>query len=518
MIKNWLEMTKNYKLKYKKDKSHKAFEDIDFNLLRKTSERFDGGENAIDDITWRDLEMHKVFSKINKTYTLPGEELLFHWMKTPTQNTQDYLKRQEKLKTVEAYGKALEKDLDDVGNFEYDYRGLLLETEVEKKKDQKPKLIYSSLILMILLFKMTSASIFIFGACLSILAIILFHYVYTANHKHKIESFGYMVKVTSFYAKNKSLIKTLYSDVYNLEKLDDFVKEMGKFKNAFNELDGMNPIKDIGVVLSMTTYRRCIAVEKILSQNKIEMLSIADLLGEIDLCQAVNHYRNEKNFSQPVLLDDMKSLSLKGSYNILIENCIPNDIEIKNSIVITGSNMGGKSSFLRQVGSSIVLSQALCFSPSSKHLGGFFNVISSISLNDDIESGKSYFMKEAEAIKRMLDKGSKHENTLMLIDEIFKGTNPIERLSASVEILNRLALNHKVMVTTHDIGILQDLVNYEFYHFEHDISKSKMSFDYKIKKGVTEVRNAVKLMEYIKYPEEVIKSINDRILKMNAFV
>lgn len=91
-------------------------------------------------------------------------------------------------------------------------------------------------------------------------------------------------------------------------------------------------------------------------------------------------------------------------------------------------------------------------------------------------------------------------------------------MAASVEILNRLAKDNLVIVTTHDIGILPDLINFEFYHFEPKITKSSMTFDYKIKKGITEVRNAVKLMEYIEYPEDLIKSINQKIIDMNAIV
>jgi len=518
MLKNWLETMLTYKMKYKKDQNNKDYEDINFNLLKCVTDRFELNDGYIDDITWNDLEMNKVFTKLNGTYTLCGEELLYYWMKTPTQNSHDFLKRQEKLNYAKSYDDSLKTDLDTVGTYDYDYRNVVLNNKPEVTRDKKPFIIYSSLFLMILLYSLSGLSVFLFGVCFSVLAIILFHYVYTLNNKYKLNSFAYIVKIASFYVKNSSLIKSVYSEEYNLNKLESVVEQIIKFDDAFNQLEGLNPLKDIGIVLTLSTYIKCIRMEKIVCQNKNEILNIADILGEIDLSQAIDKYKNNNHTSQPVLSDDLETLELEDAYNILIEGCVRNNVEIKNSIVITGSNMGGKSSFLRQVGISIMLSQSLCFSLSTKHTGGFFTVMSSISLNDDIESGKSYFMKEAEAIQRMLDQDVGKQNTLMLIDEMFKGTNPIERLAASVEILNRLSAHYKVIVTTHDIGILSDLNNFEFYHFEHNISKEKMEFDYKIKLGITEVRNAVKLMEYIEYPKELINSINDRILRMNSIV
>ncbi|MBI9011606.1 MAG: hypothetical protein JEZ08_05190 [Clostridiales bacterium] len=508
---------RNYKIKYKENRKTKEFEDVNFFLLKKVSDRFKYDQGSIDDMTWSDLEMNKVFAKLNNTYTLAGEEVLYYWLKTPTLNEKDYDKRKVKLNKIKSNKESFLTGLEKVGSFDSDYRAVIKKIESKQTIDKKPVFFIGSLMLMIFLFWQTQSSLFLFGACISILTIILYHYFHIARNKSALSSFDYIVRMTVFFKKNITLIKDIYSEEYDLNAIEEVANKLVEFKNKFNRLEGIDPIKDIAVALTLSTYWNYIRLINLLYSCKNEVVIIADIIGEIDCAQAIAEYLNGKNqTSEPELSNDVHSLSIEKSYNILINNCVTNNVEINNSIVITGSNMGGKSSYLRQVGINIILAQALCFSTSLKHEGGFFTVLSSISLNDDIEIGKSYFMKEAEAIQRMLEVQQEKYNTLLLIDEIFKGTNPLERLAASIEILNILSIRHNVIVTTHDIGILSYLNKFEYYHFEHNISKTIMEFDYKLKKGVTEVRNAIKLMEYIEYPKEVIEAINNRIVKMNS--
>jgi DNA mismatch repair ATPase MutS len=518
MFFNWIRLVLNYKVKHKKIYQKKEYSEINFNLLEKITDKQPLSDGYVDNITWHDLELNKVFSKLNRTYTLSGEEMLFYWMKTPTQNSNDYHKRLKKINHVDHKDNDLLKDLDAVGPFDYDYRTEIINTKAKEKRDKKPFLIYGFIFLNLLLFSLTQISIFIFGLCCGIGMLILLHYFFIMNHKYQLATFDYIVRVSKFYKNNRALMNDIYSETHDLRKLDMIMDQFVGYKKSFNRVDGANPLEDIAVALTLSTYKKAHIMEALVALHKNEILSAFDMLGEIDLAQSLHQFKEVSMVSSPMLSEDSQVLKMKESTNILIDDCVENDLEIINSIVITGSNMGGKSSILRQIGINIILAQAFGLSLSKLHEGGYFNVISAISLKDDIESGKSYFLKEAEAIQRMLQQEKKTHHTMILIDEIFKGTNPMERLAASVEILNKLSQENTVIVTTHDISILPDLENYEFYYFEPDISKTSMSFDYKIKKGITEVRNAVKLMEYIEYPQELIQSINQRILSMNSTV
>lgn len=516
MIFNWIRLVLNYKVKHKKEYQKKTYEEINFNLLKNLSDHHPLREGSIDDITWHDLELNKVFCKLNRTHTLSGEEMLYSWMKTPTQNSKEFQERMDKLNHVDHRNQELIKDFQAVGSHDQDYREEILKTKARDKRNYKPAMIYGLILLNIQLFALTNISIFFFGTCCGLGLLILFHYFYVMNHKYKLATFDYIVRASKFYKKNIKLIEAMYSESYNLNNISPLMDQLHAYKKTFSRVDGANPIEDIAVVLTLTTYRKAASMDDLVANNKEDILDVFKIMGEIDLCQSIQQFKEDPMVCKPELSDDLKDLMMKDSTNILIDDCVENNLEIHNSMVITGSNMGGKSSILRQIGINTVLAQAFGMGLARAYKGGFFRVVSAISLKDDIESGKSYFLKEAEAIHRMLYQ--KKNKTLILIDEIFKGTNPIERLAASVEILNRLAKDNLVIVTTHDIGILPDLINFEFYHFEPKISKSSMTFDYKIKKGITEVRNAVKLMEYIEYPEDLIKSINQKIIEMNAIV
>jgi DNA mismatch repair ATPase MutS len=117
-------------------------------------------------------------------------------------------------------------------------------------------------------------------------------------------------------------------------------------------------------------------------------------------------------------------------------------------------------------------------------------------------------MMEAESLKLMLDGIEESPTQLLLIDEILKGTNPEERLAASVVILNTLEKTEKVIVTTHDIGILEDLIEYEAFNLEHHVTDQAIVYDYDLKPGTSVYKNAIKIMTYLKYPKGLIEDIN----------
>ena len=97
--------------------------------------------------------------------------------------------------------------------------------------------------------------------------------------------------------------------------------------------------------------------------------------------------------------------------------------------------------------------------------------------------------------------------TLCIIDEIFRGTNPVERIASSAAILNYINKADAItFVATHDKELTELLKeNYDFYYFSEDVNESVgLSFDYKLKRGLVKSRNAIKLLKYVGYPEEII--------------
>ena len=238
-------------------------------------------------------------------------------------------------------------------------------------------------------------------------------------------------------------------------------------------------------------------------------------IGEIDALLSVASYKNGlKSYSYPQFIDEGKYFQVKDIVHPLIEEAVANSVFMDNSgIVLTGSNMSGKSTFLRTIGVNAVLAQSIYLTTASFYKASFFKVMSSISPEDNIMGGKSYYFREAEALLRIIDEGAEDYPLLCIIDEIFRGTNPIERINASVEILNYLEKsNGLAIVATHDLELCEMVKEkFQMFYFCEDINEEGLSFDYKLKSGVCKTRNAVKLLKYLDYPEEIIESTNKRI-------
>lgn len=132
-------------------------------------------------------------------------------------------------------------------------------------------------------------------------------------------------------------------------------------------------------------------------------------------------------------------------------------------------------------------------------------VYTSMVNQDDILSGDSYFMTEIKSIKRLFD--IQTNNTVYcFIDEIFKGTNTTERIAASESVLNYLGhcKHYRVIAATHDIELTSLLKhNYINYHFNEIISDNGITFDYKVKSGKADTRNAIELLRIMDFPEQV---------------
>jgi DNA mismatch repair ATPase MutS len=179
-----------------------------------------------------------------------------------------------------------------------------------------------------------------------------------------------------------------------------------------------------------------------------------------------------------------KKISVTKIYHPLILDCVTNDIDISdNSILLTGSNMSGKTSFIRAIGINMItcLTINTCFADSIEIPR--FRIYTAIRISDDLMNDKSYYSEEVLTIKEMIERSSNGKQNIFLLDELFKGTNTIERISAGKAVLSALAKkNNIVLFSTHDIELTEMLdKEYELYHFSETVKEKNVDFDYKLK-------------------------------------
>ncbi len=250
-------------------------------------------------------------------------------------------------------------------------------------------------------------------------------------------------------------------------------------------------------------------VLKHLRERRTDIQNLFEYFGKIDAAISIASLRQGLSYCcKPTIRRDCEGLSFTDLYHPLIPNCIPNTMTVKEkSILLTGSNMSGKSTFIRSVSINTIFAQTIntCFA-SSFHLSPM-KIFSAIRISDDVLSGKSYYFEEVLTIKEMIQESRRGIKTMFLLDEIFKGTNTIERIAAGKAVLSYICKNRNIVfVSTHDIELAGLLKNtYELFHFTEMVENNQVHFDYKLKSGELKTRNAIRILEINGYPKEVIE-------------
>ena len=244
-----------------------------------------------------------------------------------------------------------------------------------------------------------------------------------------------------------------------------------------------------------------------------ELRKLFEMVGYLDSLISVASFRLQyQHFCQPVFEED--TYSVEDIYNPLLEKPVSNSFPfaVKN-IIITGSNMAGKTTFLKTLGVNAILAQTINMSIAKRYQTPFIKVISSIGRSDNLISGKSYYLAEVESILKLIQASESDTVHLFIIDEIFRGTNSVERLAASIEVLKYL-VNGKdyTLIATHDLQLTELLDgNHRNFHFREDVSEEGLSFDYKLHSGSSKTRNAIALLEYAGYPKTIVENATKRI-------
>ncbi|MFO7825337.1 MAG: DNA mismatch repair protein [Cyclobacterium sp.] len=212
----------------------------------------------------------------------------------------------------------------------------------------------------------------------------------------------------------------------------------------------------------------------------------------------------EEALSNPAQWSGEKELVMEEVKHPLIRpaECIANDFSLnakEKVVLLTGSNMSGKTTFMRTVGINLVLA-GMGIPPFARtFVCGPFQLYTSMRNTDSLEESVSSFYAELARIKGLLDLASEGKPIFYLLDEILKGTNTADRITGSEALIRQLAQStSKGIISTHDIELselenrLPSLVNYSFHH---DIQQDEIVFDYTIKPGPCPNFNAQKLME-----------------------
>lgn len=251
-------------------------------------------------------------------------------------------------------------------------------------------------------------------------------------------------------------------------------------------------------------------IESVRKQNQL-LKRLFIYIGSVDTAISIASFRSSlKYYCTPEFMPTGQ-MDIKGVQHPLIADCVPNDLRLENkNLLLTGSNMSGKTTFIRSVGINMILAQTIFTCTASKFAMPYSKIFSSITISDSLLEAKSYYFEEMTIIKNFIAESAGNAPCFFILDEIFKGTNTIERVSAGKAILSYLAKrNNFVFVSTHDTELNELLkTQYELYHFSETIAADELIFDHTIKQGPLLTRNAIRILEINDYPQEIIADAN----------
>jgi hypothetical protein len=251
-----------------------------------------------------------------------------------------------------------------------------------------------------------------------------------------------------------------------------------------------------------------------LSRHGGSLVRATAAAGDVDAAISIASFRaGRSDWTQPDFQHAEATSELTELCHPLVDDAVPNAIALRpgRGVLVTGSNMSGKSTFLRTIGVNAILAQTVNTCLAREYRAPVFHVRSCIGRADDLLAGKSYYIVEVEALLDLVRASDDPAPHLFLLDELFRGTNAVERIAAGQAVLQELLVAasgatkpHVVLAATHD-GELVDLAEgFDPYHFGDSIGPDGLTFDHRLQHGAATTRNAIALLRLHGAPQTLL--------------
>ena len=320
-----------------------------------------------------------------------------------------------------------------------------------------------------------------------------------------IETYKNMLKVIEKQSFKSQYLSSLKSKLYaeskespsfKISKLSKIASFIAGRRNLYYAILDMIFLLDYQLYISMESWRK---------QYGKSIKTFIDVVGEFEYISSIAGVMyDHPEWSLPKFNSHELELVSRNMGHPLLSNArVCNDVTIKNPdtiLLITGSNMSGKSTLLRTCGINLVLAYAGSSVCAESFTSSIMNIYSCMRTSDDLEKSISSFYAEILKIKNIVNASKSGKKVFFLLDEIFKGTNSIDRHTGASVLIKQLADAGNIgLVSTHDLELssLEDESGSKVknYHFEEYYKDNEIHFDYKLKPGVSKTRNAIYLMK-----------------------
>ena len=486
---------------------------VDGMLLASTIQPTD---SQVDDQTWYDLALHKVFDQLNYTQSSIGAEALYQKMRLLTFQPDDSLRELEEFfERQPDLRLRVQVIMNQLGKKNHN----MARSIVANPGNQDSRIYLSLYIFLACLpvlslfflpfFKIQALSVLIASVTFNI----IFSSIRNWSNKTRLDQVSYLVRL---FASAEKLSRLALPKQEALKQAVQPFKKTKVISSILQSPTGSSEMEIILIYLNFLFLIPQIAQVYIYNQVKSyqkEAQETINLLGEMEV--AISLLRHKRDFELICQPHFSKEGGIRGKslYHPLIANPVVNDVSFEKNMVISGDNASGKSTYLKMVAINCILAQGLGFAYGESFELPYGHVMTSMDVSDDIEVGDSYFITESKTILRMIENLKKPGFHYFFIDELFKGTNTIERIGAGLGIVRWLSgRNCLYMISSHDIELVvaSGAVN-DNYHFDSRYVDGKIVFDYHIKQGSAVTKNAVNTLKSLHFPSEITLTAQELI-------
>lgn len=493
----------------------------EFLVLKKVvSEKKDDHSFFIDDITTDDLHLHALFNKMNTCITNAGEERLYHRLRTTSlvkENPSVYDDSLLKIASEKDARIALQLELGRM----FKMKGLSVQV-IEELKSQK-KLSLFPHILLYILYALTVFCLIRFTGWGVLLLIASIFFAVFSYYLAKGQTLLYLEAMKMVLRLLKTSKRLVTGDALNqigmqqtkqeinnllpsLRSISSSVAFVVASENSVGNASGL--VRDyFNMLFHMDLFAYAFITYK-MGQHLENIIKLWEVVGELDARISISSFKEALPYVCEPTFDENEAFHLERGYHVLLQKSVANDCDLSENILLTGSNASGKSTYLRMCAMNIIMGQNFHFCFAKRANLHPCLVYSAMAVSDNIRRGESYYMAEIRALHRILE--AQNHSALpvfCVVDEILRGTNTIERIAASCEILMEIKKNGVLCIAaTHDHELTSLLSSYyRNMHFEEEMTED-IAFSYKIKEGPATTRNAISLLEKTGFGENLTKN------------
>ena len=482
-------------------------------------------ECLIDEITWNDLNMDDVFQKINHTWSFAGEDYLYYLMHVPVNSKKDWKDQEELIRYYQEHERErieLQMLFAKIGKYHgasiYSYISRSIEMNTHTPLVHYLCPIALAIAIGSLFFNPAEGVGFLILVVITNIGLYFSKRRAIENSMQALQYFLNLQKAAGDILKKKLVVNEYYREM--LQKDYTSVKKYLGWTTMLKPADwGNQSLEEIILDyfrlvthLDNILFYRCM---RRLKQNMNAVENLITTMGFLESIIAIGSLRKALPYYCVPEFSEGRQLEIQDAYHPLIEEPIANSICAEKGILITGSNASGKSTFLKTVAINAIMAQGLHTCAANIYRGPWCHIFSSMALRDNIYQGESYFIAEIKALKRILEAKDENLPVLCFVDEVLRGTNTVERIAASTQVLREFQRrNILCFAATHDIELTFLLENeFENYHFQEQIQDGEVLFDYRLYKGRSNSRNAIRLLELLGYETDIVEGANEMVAR-----